>query len=116
MLTNGLELKEFPINTTIVLTKKWIFSGGGYFRLSPYSLIKNWSKNSDYIMTYFHPRDFDPDQPMIEDLSVTRKFKSYVGLKGCMQKLEKWVNDFDFIDLQSADKLIDWDNAPVIEL
>ena len=67
-------------------------------------------------MTYFHPRDFDPDQPMIEDLSITRKFKSYVGLKRCMKKLEKWVNDFDFIDLRSADQLVNWDNAPVIEL
>jgi hypothetical protein len=33
-----------------------------------------------------------------------------------MKKLEKWVNDFDFIDLRSADQLVDWDNAPVIEL
>ena len=44
LLINGQELKEFPINTTRAFTKKWIFSGGGYFRLSPYSLIKSWSK------------------------------------------------------------------------
>ena len=67
-------------------------------------------------MTYFHPRDFDPDQPIIKDLSIARKFKSYVGLQGCMSKLEKWVNDFNFIDLKSADKLIDWHNVPSIEL
>ncbi len=116
LLINGHELKEFPINTTSVFNKKWVFSGGGYFRLSPYSFIKNWSKDSNYVMTYFHPRDFDPDQPLIEDLSIIRKFKSYVGLKQCMKKLEKWVNDYDFIDLRSADKLVDWDNVPIIEL
>ena len=74
---------------------KWIFSGGGYFRLSPYSLIKNWSKKSNYIMTDFHPRDFDSDQPIIKGLGINRKFKSYVGLRGCMGKLEKLINDFD---------------------
>lgn len=116
LIINGKVLKEFPINTTSFFSKKWIFSGGGYFRLTPYYLIKKWSKDSKYIMTYFHPRDFDPDQPMIESLSVTRKFKSYVGLKSCMQKLEKWVSDFNFIDLRSADKLVDWTNVASIEL
>ena len=67
-------------------------------------------------MTYFHPRDFDPDQPIIKELSLSRKFKSYVGLKSCMKKLEKWINDFDFIDLSNADRLIDWNKVPVVKL
>tara|TARA_B100000963_G_C22431351_1_gene582310 strand:- start:93 stop:296 length:204 start_codon:yes stop_codon:yes gene_type:complete len=65
-------------------------------------------------MTYFRPRDFDPGQPIIKELSTIRKFKSYVGLKNCMPKLKNWVNDFDFIDLRTADKLVDWDSANVI--
>lgn len=36
-------MKEFPITTKTVLGKKIIFSGGGYFRLVPYSLVKYWS-------------------------------------------------------------------------
>ena len=113
---NGYKLKEFPINTASILSKKWIYSGGGYFRLTPYSLIKYWSKSSNYIMTYFHPRDFDPGQPMIKELSLSRKFKSYVGLSNCMHKLEKWTTDFKFTDLEEADKSIDWSNAPRIKL
>ena len=113
---NGYKLKEFPINTASILSKKWIFSGGGYFRLTPYSLINYWSKSSDYIMTYFHPRDFDPNQPVIKELSLSRKFKSYVGLSNCMHKLEKWTTDFKFTDLDGADKSIDWSNTPVIKL
>lgn len=113
---NGYQLKEFPINTASILTKKWIYSGGGYFRLTPYNFIKYWTESSDYIMTYFHPRDFDPDQPIIKELSLSRKFKSYVGLKSCMKKLEKWINDFDFIDLSNADRLIDWNKVPVVKL
>ena len=67
-------------------------------------------------MTYFHPRDFDPDQPMIKELSLLRKFKSYVGLKSSLIKLENWVNDFDFIDLNKADSMINWNNVKRINL
>lgn len=37
------ELREFPVSTRTVLGKKIIFSGGGYFRLVPYPLLKSWS-------------------------------------------------------------------------
>ena len=116
LIYNGLELKEFPINTTKLLFNDWIYSGGGYFRLTPYNLIKYWSSKSDYIMTYFHPRDFDPDQPMIKELSNFRKFKSYVGLKSSMKKLNRWVNDFEFIDIKKADETINWKKVPVVKL
>ncbi len=113
---NGIEIKEMPINYTRVFGRDIIFSGGGYFRLFPYSLIKHWTKNSDYIMSYLHPRDFDTDQPMIEDLSKIRKFKSYVGLKTAEKKMDKWLNDFEFIDINQADKLIDWSKVPVVSI
>ena len=116
LIYNGLELKEFPINTTKLLFNDWIYSGGGYFRLTPYNLIKYWSSKSDYIMTYFHPRDFDPDQPMIKELSNFRKFKSYVGLKSSMKKLNRWVNDFEFIDIKKADETINWKKVPIVKL
>ena len=113
---NGVSLKEFPINTHKILNKPFIFSGGGYFRLLPYELIKKFSKESDYIMSYFHPRDFDSEQPIIADLSLQRKFKSYVGLKHSKNKLKKWLLDFNFIDVEEADNQIDWNNANKIYL
>lgn len=113
---NGITLKEFPINTHNLLGKAFIFSGGGYFRLFPYKTIKNLTSKSNYVMTYFHPRDFDSGQPMVPGLSMTRRFKSYVGIKNCKTKLEKWLTDFDFIDLNCADKSINWHNIPEILL
>jgi polysaccharide deacetylase family protein (PEP-CTERM system associated) len=113
---NGVELKEFPINTHPVMGRQLIFSGGGYFRLFPYPFIKQFSKNSDYIMTYFHPRDFDHGQPMLQGLSPFRKFKSYVGLKNCKSKLERWIQDFEFVDLDTAIKQIDWAKVATVEL
>jgi polysaccharide deacetylase family protein (PEP-CTERM system associated) len=112
----GAKIKEFPINTISLYGKKLIFSGGGYFRLMPYKFIKSYTQKSKYVMTYFHPRDFDPKQPLIKDLSLIRKFKSYVGLNHAMEKLNKWTSEFDFIDISSAEKLIDWNNVPIVEI
>jgi hypothetical protein len=67
-------------------------------------------------MSYLHPRDFDPEQPMIKELPLSRKFKSYVGLKNAERKLEKWLNDFDFIDIGTAEKEIDWNTVPFVNI
>lgn len=104
----GATIKELPINLVSILGRKIIFSGGGYFRLFPYPIIRNWTRKSDYIMTYFHPRDFDPSQPIVSELSFTRKLKSYVGLKTSERKLDKWLSEFKFIDVKKADELINW--------
>jgi len=113
---NGIKLKEFPINTHTILEKPFIFSGGGYFRLFPYKVIKKWTLQSNYIMSYFHPRDFDNEQPIVPGLSSLRYFKSYVGIKNCKSKLEQWLSDFDFIDLNQANEKTNWDKMPVIKL
>ena len=111
---NGLRLKEFPISYTTILGKPVIYSGGGYFRLFPYSFIKQWTKKSAYVMTYFHPRDFDATQPKIPSLSFIRTFKSYVGLATSFNKLKKLLNDFHFVDIAEADRLINWEKVRTI--
>ncbi|MBD3315326.1 MAG: DUF3473 domain-containing protein [Chitinivibrionales bacterium] len=112
---NGLRLKEFPINIATVSGKSLIFSGGGYFRLLPYPVIRRMTAASAYVMTYFHPRDFDPAQPVLPGLPLTRRFKSYVGLKRAWKKLGWLLNDFSFIDLRTADARTDWDKARVLK-
>ena len=113
---NGIEIKEFPINLAELKVLNLIFSGGGYFRLLPYWMIKTLMKKSSYVMTYFHPRDFDAKQPMIQDLSRLRKFKSYYGLKNAFDKLERLISDFDFIDLEEANSAIEWQQVKRVRL
>lgn len=113
---NGARIKEFPINLYSLFVKNIIFSGGGYFRLIPYPLIKLFMKTSDYVMVYLHPRDFDYEQPLIEGLSAFRRFKSYVGLKSTSSKLDRLLNDFHFVDLEEANESIDWSKAKTIKL
>ncbi|MBE0646704.1 MAG: DUF3473 domain-containing protein, partial [Bacteroidales bacterium] len=75
-----------------------------------------WASNSSYVMTYFHPRDFDTTQPVIDSLPTMRKFKSYVGLSNAFPKFQRLLNDFEFVSVEEADKLIDWYTARVLKL
>lgn len=110
-------MKEFPVTTKTIMGKKIIFSGGGYFRLAPYWLIKKWSKESgDYLLSYIHPRDLDGGQPMLDGLPLNRRFKSYVGTKGAAEKLRKYLEDFKFTDVKTAAENINWNKVPVVEL
>lgn len=115
-LPNGKQLKEFPINIQGVLGKKIVFSGGGFFRFFPYWLIKHWAFKSSYLMTYFHTRDFDPGQPMIESLPLMRKFKSYVGLSSSFSKFQKLLSDFEFVSVKEASEIIDWETTRKIKI
>ena len=113
---DGHEIKLFPINTRSILGRKVIYSGGGYFRVTPGALLQKWFQSDDYVMTYFHPRDFDPDQPMVPGLSPIRKFKSYVGIRGAGAKLRRLLQNNSFMDINEARKAVNWDAAPRVNL
>jgi hypothetical protein len=66
-----------------------VFSGGGYFRLLPEWYLLKLFKSQKYVMTYFHPRDFDNNQPVIPGIAGFRKMKSYIGIDKCLSKLDK---------------------------
>jgi polysaccharide deacetylase family protein (PEP-CTERM system associated) len=112
---NGVRIKELPVGFHTAFGKNIIYSGGGYFRLLPYGLIKKWTREEDYVMSYIHPRDLDKDQPRLEGLSAARRFKAYVGISGAEKKLRQWLTDFEFTDIAEADRTIKWDEVPVFK-
>jgi polysaccharide deacetylase family protein (PEP-CTERM system associated) len=114
--TNNGRLKEFPINLYQLFQKRVVFSGGGYFRLLPKIILEQLFNDASYIMTYFHPRDFDPDQPVIPGLSLINKFRAYYGLKGSLHKLSYLFDHQEFIDLKTANARIDWTTVRVRSL
>ncbi len=112
---SGFLIKEFPMSTTSILGQHLVFSGGGYFRALPYPMIRTLMRKSDYVMTYFHPRDFDAGQPMLNSLPLGRKLMSYIGLKGAFAKFSHLLDDFPFLSVGEADAIIDWTTRPVVE-
>lgn len=108
---NGLELMEFPMNLATVMGREIAYSGGGYFRMLPYFLIKKIMKQKDYNMSYLHIHDFNGNQKRIISL---RYVKNYYGNRTSFSKLNKYLHDFDFISLGEAANQIDWQSVPKI--
>ena len=59
---NGIQLKEFPINTHQVFKPLIFFR---WVVISFVALCYCHGPAVDYVMTYFHPRDFDYEQPVV---------------------------------------------------
>ena len=110
---NGKSIREFPISYVTRFGKRWMFSGGGYFRLFPYPLIKKMMKETDYNMAYFHIRDLDNKQKEVYSL---RYFQSYYGVKGAYVKFEQFLRENKFISLGEAINRTDWNNVSKVQL
>ena len=67
-------------------------------------------------MTYFHPRDFEPDQRFLPGLGPVRRFKSYYGLAGAEAKLRAILSEFPFESVQAAEQQVDWPATPLVRL
>jgi len=96
------EIIEFPMTSCSLLGMPLPVSGGGYFRLFPYPLYKHLLKrataNGSPPVAYFHPWEFDSNQPRVK-ISPFKRFRHYTGLKGNRQKFERFISEFDFSSL-----------------
>ena len=92
---------EFPISTVKVLGTNVPISGGGYFRLFSYSLIKrglrsiNQREHKPFIF-YIHPWELDFEQPRIKEGSLKSRFRHYVNLDKTEVRFKKLLSDFQF--------------------
>lgn len=126
-----VKVKEFPICTTYVLGKELAYCGGGYFRFFPSSFIRKEMAKSNYNMTYFHIADLIPESSGLmskEDFEsyfktpgtlknrCMRYVKSNFGKKKAFGKLLKLIETEDFVNLEQADAIIDWNQQPSVVL
>ena len=128
---NGVRLKEFPICLASLLGKQVAYSGGGYFRMFPYRLIRKLMKENEYVMTYFHIGDFLQNKGGLMSKSeyeeyfkeagtlknrLARYVKSNLGTSSAFDKMAHMVNSLDFMSLVDADEMHDWSDVQVINL
>jgi len=100
-LSNGRDLVEFPISTLRVGSQNLPFSGGGYFRLLPYAVVRTALRRlnrRDQLpgIVYLHPWEVDVEQPRFPVRRLTR-FRHYVNLDKTLPKLESLLRDFAFM-------------------
>ena len=109
------KLLEYPISITNLLGISFASCGGGYFRLLPFFLISRLLQTRSYNMTYFHPRDFDNEQPRI-NMPFLRYFKTYVGLSKSRRKLDKLLSAFHPLSLSEDIARRDFTDSRIIDL
>jgi polysaccharide deacetylase family protein (PEP-CTERM system associated) len=83
---------EIPPMTWRLLGMTLPLGGGGYFRLFPLCFMRRALRQSlrdrrpPVAMIYFHPWEFDPDQPRLP-LPPLNKFRTYVGIQKTRDRL-----------------------------
>ncbi len=102
-------LKEFPPSTMALsfLGKQLTlpFSGGGYLRLLPVSLMSagfNHLEKAGHASTlYFHPWEIDPDQPRMQG-PLKSRFRHYVNLASTESKLRYLFKRHSFAPMSTV--------------
>ena len=96
---NGGSLIEFPMTTSRFAGMSVPVSGGGYFRLYPYtltrSLLSRVNDAGEPFVFYLHPWEIDPDQPRIR-AGWKSRFRHYTNLRSCEAKLTRLLTEFEF--------------------
>jgi polysaccharide deacetylase family protein (PEP-CTERM system associated) len=96
------EILEIPPATVRLAGVNLPIGGGGYFRILPLPLMKlalSFSRRDprcDASVLYFHPWEFDPDQPRLP-MGRSNRFRTYVGIGRSRDRLAKLVSGHSFI-------------------
>lgn len=94
---NGLT--EVPVTTLRMAGRNWPASGGGYFRLMPYSLSRWMLRQVNEVdkrsaIFYFHPWEIDAEQPRVAGISAKARFRHYLNLDRMEARLVRLLGDF----------------------
>ena len=99
--TKSGQLWEFPPAVARFAGCNLPVSGGGYFRLYPFSLTRYCLNRlnrgrQEAFMFYVHPWEIDPEQPRLGVGSCLTRFRHYVNLSSTQRKLDALLGKFRF--------------------
>jgi len=92
-------LIEIPITTLRLFNRNLPSSGGGYFRLLPYSLSRWMLRQVNRVdgetaVFYFHPWEIDAGQPRIDGIDRKTRFRHYLNIHRMERRLQSLLHDF----------------------
>lgn len=106
------DLRCFPVSVMTVAGRRIPFSGGGYLRLFPMSLVESGFRENHRQgrpgMSYIHPREINPKQPRFEKPPMWRPverlkyLKYYVNLDSTEAKLARLLRTFRFTTVREV--------------
>ncbi|MBY0459381.1 MAG: polysaccharide deacetylase family protein, partial [Gemmataceae bacterium] len=95
------QILELPLLTYRVAGMNLPVAGGGYFRLFPLAVMRAGLRQAvradgpQVAMLYFHPWEFDPDQPRLP-LGRVAGWRTYVGIAHTTNRLDSLLSEFRF--------------------
>jgi len=107
----GNNILEIPVAPIInCFGKKLYLFGGGYFRITPYPIIRQamryLNKQEKQVLVYIHPREFDAKHPRLK-MNLNRSFMTYVNLDKTQAKFELLMSEFKFNSIRNI-----WNLSP----
>jgi polysaccharide deacetylase family protein (PEP-CTERM system associated) len=104
------ELLELPPATWRVFGQNIPVGGGGYFRLLPLTILERGLQQLELQgykagMLYFHPWEFDPEQPRLP-LGQLSRWRTYVGIGSSRAKLVRLLSKRQFARATDIVKLM----------
>jgi polysaccharide deacetylase family protein (PEP-CTERM system associated) len=101
---------ELPMTTMQLFGRNLPCSGGGYFRLLPYTVFRQGIGRFNAVhrrpgMFYTHPWEIDALQPRVAAAPALSKFRHYVNLHRSADRMRRLLRDFawDRVDRVFAD-------------
>lgn len=125
----GAKLKEYPISMATIFGRSMAYSGGGYFRILPYWIVKGKMNSKDYNICYFHLNDLISqkikmksrkeyeeyfNEPGTLKNRLVRYIKSNIGNGDAYGKFAKLISDYPFASIRDCG--FDWSKAETISL
>lgn len=92
-------LTEIPVSTVRFGGRNWPAGGGGFFRLFPYFMSRMLITRVNQIdhmaaNTYFHPWEFDPQQPRPSGVRLKTRFRHYLNQGRTRERMRCLLADF----------------------
>lgn len=127
----GAKLKEYPVSLMSMVGKTIAYSGGGYFRILPYWVVSRTMKKRDYNICYFHLNDLIHQKVAFKSKAeyeeyfkesgtlknrMMRYVKSNIGTGDAYEKLKKLLSQHQFVSIQEADMIFDWNSIQRVQL
>ena len=95
------QLTEIPVSTVRFGSRNLPAGGGGFFRLLPYAvsraLIRRVNLREQLAANmYFHPWEFDPQQPRPTGVRLKSRFRHYHNQSRALARLRSLMSDFSW--------------------
>jgi polysaccharide deacetylase family protein (PEP-CTERM system associated) len=101
---SGRTIVEFPMSTALFGGMPVPVSGGGYFRLLPYSFVRAGLRRINErdgmpFTFYLHPWEIDAEQPRVR-VGLLSRVRHYTNLHRCEGRLKQLLGEFRFTSMR----------------